>query len=115
MWKLSIVAWTNVRYALAEDGRLGNDLWPEALRPTPEIVKNIKETWELVPFRFEEVCEWADVIRNNGATDHTRRYVIIYKVPSTSDSSVVFAVTLRVQGFLNKFCLKKTGNWDGSV
>lgn len=71
------------------------------------------EPWAKVPPTFDEICDWAVVVRDGLATDHTRQQAVIYKSPGDVEAHMAFAVTLRVQGFLDSFCLGATGDWNG--
>jgi hypothetical protein len=97
------------------EGSLAKDLWPIPFAATVDNRSSQElEQWQLVPFTFTDICEWAYVAKRHATSDHTRLYNILYKCPD-GDTSTIYPVVLRVQGFLGRFELSPLGTWNGFV
>lgn len=109
---------------LATSGILCKELWPNGMGII-EIEDymlesgdsfTITQPWQVVPSSFEGVCEWAFVTADHQSPDWTRSYLILYRQPEdTDDLTVVYPVTLRLQGKIKAFNLATFGNWNGCV
>jgi hypothetical protein len=89
--------------------------WPKPLDKRIELVDGTDEPkfWQVVPTTFEEMCDWAYVSMNKISNDQTRRHLVLYRNPEVTHGSVVYPVTLRVQGFVERAKLTALGDWDG--
>lgn len=70
----------------------------------------------LAPNTFAAICEWAYVARDMEAQDWTRSYCVLYREPEVAwavENDMLYPVTVRVQGFVDKFNLSPLGCWDG--
>jgi len=72
------------------------------------------EHWQIVPFTFADICEWAYVAKRQVTVDYTRLYNVLYKCPD-GDPSAIYPVVLRLQGVLGRFELSPLGAWNGSA
>lgn len=68
-----------------------------------------------MPVTFEEICDWAYVSVSKVSNDQTRRHLVLYRSPEATLDLVVYPVTLRVQGFIERAKLIALGDWDGYV
>jgi len=97
------------------DGSLVKDLWPPPLAQTIDNRSMQElEQWQIVPFTFAEICEWAYVVKRYVTMDYTQLYNVLYKCPD-GDPSVIYPVVLHLQGFLGRFKLSPLGTWNGYV
>ncbi len=69
------------------------------------------ETSQLVPLRFEEVCDWARVESKAVVIDKTRTRDVVYSGHGDLEDEIV---VVRFQGFLGeKFNMGVCGTWNG--
>jgi hypothetical protein len=61
------------------------------------------------------MCDWAYVSTNQISPDQTRRHLVLYRDLDMMEGSVVYPVTFRVQGFIERAKLTALGDWDGCV
>ncbi|KAH7908093.1 hypothetical protein BJ138DRAFT_1208189, partial [Hygrophoropsis aurantiaca] len=99
-------------------GILIRDLWPDGISESLQLENpntDIAE-WQVVPFTYEETCDWAHVVADVNASDRTHAHLLLYKSPNFDDiqPNEVFPVTIRVQGFLGRFNLSPFGTWNRS-
>lgn len=74
------------------------------------------ESWQLVPASFEDICEWACVVRNTTAAEWTRTYQLLYSFPGQAAlTNTIYPVILRLQGFVKTCNLAPLGSWNGYV
>ncbi|KAH7905425.1 hypothetical protein BJ138DRAFT_1017715, partial [Hygrophoropsis aurantiaca] len=71
------------------------------------------EDWEKVPPTYAEICTWAQIARDPTATERRRENIVIYCNPPATDTLTLFPISIRVQGYLDAFCLRTLGNWNG--
>ena len=114
-------------YITADPGVLTRELWPQHVAVANiadgyDLVNgngeptSAMEDWQLVPTSFEEVCEWAYIIRDTSAGEWSRGYLLLYKQPGeTAYPDVLYPVTLRLQGFIKTCNLAPLGSWNGCV
>jgi len=97
------------------EGSLAKDLWPPPFAATIDKRSPQElEQWQIVPFTFADICEWAYIAKRHTTTDHTRLYNVLYRCPD-GDPSAIYPIVLRIQGFLGRFELSPLGAWNGFV
>jgi hypothetical protein len=64
-----------------------------------------------VPENFEDLCDWAYLAKNKNAADKKHCHHLLYTVPR--DTTKVFVVTMRLQGFVEKQVLTTLRDWNG--
>ncbi|KIJ09348.1 hypothetical protein PAXINDRAFT_17557 [Paxillus involutus ATCC 200175] len=94
-------------------GLLVKDDWPaELIANLDYIVDEDLESWQIVPNKYEDICDWEVVIPKPAFADHTQAHLLIYKQPLDHSSDTLLPVTVRLQGFLGKNDLTVFGTWD---
>ncbi len=90
------------------------DLWPEIGRPLNDISLEEEqlEEWQLVPDTFSGVCNWAELVMDEGECSLGKRHRLVYK---HRDGEALFEVCIRAQGYVDKHSLGPLGNWNGYV
>ena len=78
-------------------------------------VEHEHEFWQLVPVTFEDICDWAYVSVNKTSDDQTRRHLVLYRDPAVANSDIIYPVTFRIQGFVERAKLTALGDWNGLV
>ena len=63
-----------------------------------------------MPENFEDLCDWAHLEKNKGATDKKHCHYLLYSSPHNTDE--VFVVTVRLQGFVEKRIITPHGDWN---
>ncbi|KIN97635.1 hypothetical protein M404DRAFT_32108 [Pisolithus tinctorius Marx 270] len=95
---------------------LGADLWTGDLQT---IVRNRVpvhglQQWECFPTSLCHMVEWATVARHPCAPDRRRSHLLVYKtLPVPEPYDAMYPVSVRIYGFLDKFCVGEFGNWNG--
>jgi hypothetical protein len=75
-------------------------------------------SWHIVPNEFMEMCDWMYGAEKPIVYDTSRPLTTFYcndQSPSDSGNTMVWQVTLRVQGFLGRHNFAPLGNWNGCV
>ncbi len=71
------------------------------------------QTSQIVPLKFEGVCDWARVVSKGVVIDKTRSRDVIYAGHGEEEDEIV---VVRFQGFLGeKFNIGVCGTWNGCV
>ena len=102
----------------SENHSLAVDLWPS---PYDAIVKQRRDIsqlqqWECFPTTLARLAEWATIAKLPSSTDRSRDRILVYKTLPAPDSDVaLYPVSVRLFGFLEKFCVGEYGDWNGYV
>ncbi|KIN97658.1 hypothetical protein M404DRAFT_32128 [Pisolithus tinctorius Marx 270] len=95
---------------------LGADLWPGDLQTIIQNHVSIHQLqqWECFPTSLCHMIEWATVARHLTAPDRRRSHLLVYKtLPIPEPCDALYPVSVRIYGFLDKFCVSDFGNWNG--
>ncbi|KAF8550784.1 hypothetical protein OG21DRAFT_1487490 [Imleria badia] len=94
---------------------LAKNLWADKLIPALKTDSSVnKKTADPVPTTYEDICEWATVASKPLVVDCTCPFVLLYKQPVETSASVIYPVTVRLQGFLGTHSLTLFRTWDGT-
>ncbi|KAH7904556.1 hypothetical protein BJ138DRAFT_1119305 [Hygrophoropsis aurantiaca] len=106
-------------YLTDSRGDLVQYLWPseECKRLFTDTPIAEAQRWEIFPTTVEDMVDWAEVIIDKNAVNTFRNRVLIYKASPTGSIStdVVYPVTLRLNGYIDRMDIKRLGNWDGNA
>ncbi|KIN94266.1 hypothetical protein M404DRAFT_35242 [Pisolithus tinctorius Marx 270] len=95
---------------------LGADLWTEDLQRIIHSRASVQDLqqWQSFPTSLCHMVEWATVARDPTSTDRRRSHLLVYKtLPIPEPYGVLYPVSVRIYGFLDKFCVGDFGNWNG--
>lgn len=101
---------------VVDERRLVKDQWRNGWGKRPKDPKFF-DTSQLVPLKFEDICDWAQVVGKAVIIDNNRRRDVVYAGEGESDKDEESdIVVVRFQGFLDaKFNIGITGTWNGCV
>ncbi|KIO10711.1 hypothetical protein M404DRAFT_20963 [Pisolithus tinctorius Marx 270] len=95
---------------------LGADLWADDLRSIIHGRRPIHELrqWECYPTSLCNMIEWAAMARHPSPPDRRRSHLLVYKtLPTPEPCNALYPVSVRIYGFLDRFCVGDFGNWNG--